>query len=460
MGSIDREQIQHDVDGLRAAVSRVLGHSYASLTNPERLGLLEVIECETRRLQVPGHQLINQLTAQSDSTELGGRLVHVLADRLRITRSDAGRRIAEAADLGPRRALTGEPLPPLLTATAAAQRTGGVGAGHVQVIRRFMTRLPCSVDVGTREAVEAHLAELSIRFRPDQVADLASRLADCLNPDGIYTDDDRARRRGLTLDKQAPDGMSQVRGWLTPEARATLEAVLAKTATPGLCNPEDETPAVDGPADEGAARRDLRSTAQRNHDGLNAALRATLASGNLGQHNGLPATIIVSTTVKELEAASGTAITGGGTRLPMSDVIRMARHSHQYLAIFEDTKPVALYHTRRIASVGQRIVLYAKDRGCTRPGCDMPGYWCEVHHVEDWATTHRTDIDTLTLACGSDHSLVEPGGWMTRKNAKGDIEWIPPPHLDRGQPRVNTFHHPEKVLAEDEYGDEDDGEVA
>jgi hypothetical protein len=73
-----------------------------------------------------------------------------------------------------------------------------------------------------------------------------------------------------------------------------------------------------------------------------------------------------------------------------------------------------------------------------------------VHHVEDWATTRRTDIDTLTLACGSDHSLVQPCGWMTRKNARGDTEWIPPPHLDRGQPRVNTFHHPEKVLAEDD----------
>jgi hypothetical protein len=54
----------------------------------------------------------------------------------------------------------------------------------------------------------------------------------------------------------------------------------------------------------------------------------------------------------------------------------------------------------------------------------MPGYWCEVHHVEDWAATRRTDINTLTLACGSDHPMVEPGGWTTRKNAKGDTEWI------------------------------------
>ncbi|WP_432206561.1 hypothetical protein, partial [Mycobacterium malmoense] len=33
-------------------------------------------------------------------------------------------------------------------------------------------------------------------------------------------------------------------------------------------------------------------------------------------------------------------------------------------------------------------------------------------------------------------------------------EWIPPPHLDRNQPRTNTFHHPEKLLRDDD--DDDD----
>ena len=55
------------------------------------------------------------------------------------------------------------------------------------------------------------------------------------------------------------------------------------------------------------------------------------------------------------------------------------------------------------------------------------------------ATTHHTDINTLTLACGSDRPLVQPDGWTTRKRANGDTEWIPPPHLDHGQPRTNTF---------------------
>ncbi len=453
MYSSSREGIQADYDALRSVVSRVLGHSYDAFTTPERLGLLERLECEMRRLRVPGHELINQVAEQAGPQELGGSLPHALADRLRITRGEARRRVAEAADLGPRRALTGEALAPLLTATALAQRDGSIDPAHVEVIRRFFQQLPSAVDPGTREAAEAQLAELATQVRPDDLAKVADRLAGYLNPDGTYTDNDRARRRGLTLGHQGPDKMSRISGWLTPEARAAIEAVLAKTAAPGMCNPDDDTPVVDGPADEDAVGRDTRSAAQRNHDGLNAGLRALLASGELGQHNGLPATIIVSTTLQELESAAGTAVTGGGTRLPMSDVIRMARHAHHYLAIFDKGQALALYHTKRLASPGQRIVLYAKDRGCTRPGCDVPGYWSEVHHVEEWTSTRCTDVNTLTLACGSDHPLVKPGCWVTRKRKDGTTEWIPPPHLDYGQPRTNTFHHPERLLA---GGDDED----
>ena len=344
-------------------------------------------------------------------------------------------------------------LAPLLTATAAAQRAGRIGADHVRVIRSFLRRLPASVDLETREHAEAHLAELATKHGPEDLAKLAGRLTACLNPDGDYTDQDRTRRRGLTLGKQDIDGMSPVRGWLTPEARAALEAVLAKLAAPGMCNPEDDTAVVDGAPGEEAVQRDTRSTAQRNHDGFTAALRGLLASGELGQHNGLPASIIVSTTLKDLEAAAGKGLTGGGTLLPMSDVIRLARHAHHYLAIFDKGNAIGLYHTKRLASPGQRIVLYAKDRGCMHPGCDVPGYLSEVHHVTEFAKCRTSNVDDLTFACGQHHPLVKPGGWRTRKLANGTTEWIPPPHLDHGQPRTNTFHHPEELLrAEDEEG--------
>ncbi|MFC5336195.1 HNH endonuclease, partial [Mycobacterium branderi] len=40
------------------------------------------------------------------------------------------------------------------------------------------------------------------------------------------------------------------------------------------------------------------------------------------------------------------------------------------------------------------------------------------------------------------------------KNTHGDTEWIPPPHLDHGQPRTNNYWHPDKLLRPDD--DEDD----
>jgi hypothetical protein len=58
----------------------------------------------------------------------------------------------------------------------------------------------------------------------------------------------------------------------------------------------------------------------------------------LVQHNGLPVAIIVSTTLADLEAAAGTGLT-------------------------------AVHH----------LNIYARDRGCTAPGCDVKGYYCEVH---------------------------------------------------------------------------------
>jgi hypothetical protein len=452
MRSSSRGEIVEAFDALHTAVSDLLELSFDAVTTPERLRLLQRLERETRRLPVAGHALINQLARQAAEAELGGKLPAALANRLRITGAEASRRIHEAEDLGQRTAITGEPLAPVLPATAAARRDGRIGSAHVAVIRGFWHRLPDFVDIETRQHAETQLTRLGAEHRPDELAKLADKLTDCLNPDGTFTDTDRARRRGITIGKQDLDGMSPISGYLTPEARAGWDAVMAKLAAPGMSNPADPAPCVDGTPSQDAIQSDTRSAAQRNHDALNAALRVVLASGKLGQHNGLPASIIVTTTLKELEAGAGKALTGGGLLLPMSDVIRMASHAHHYLAIFDNGRALALYHTKRLASPAQRIVLYAKDRGCTAPGCDVPGYLTEVHHCTPWAKTHTTDVNDLTLACGPQHNLAEEG-WTTRKRHDGVTEWIPPPHLDYGQPRTNTYHHPEKLLQDDEDDD-------
>jgi hypothetical protein len=201
---------------------------------------------------------------------------------------------------------------------------------------------------------------------------------------------------------------------------------------------------------------DSRTSGQRTHDALKTVCMAMLSSGQLGQHNGLPVTIVVTTTLEQLTSAAGLAHTGGGTYLPMPTVIRMASHAHPYLTVFESPREIRLYHgrTRRTASPGQRLALYAIDKGCTKPNCTTPAYQTQVHHAtRDFARGGNTDIHELTLACGCDNRMVNdgPAGWITRKRRRDNkTEWIPPPHLDRGQTRVNYHHHPEELLCSDE----------
>ena len=429
------------------------GLCFAGLTAAEVLAIQKRLEHGYRAQPAVDHQLIHQLTAQATPAELGANSwPKVLSEALRISTDEAKRRIKQAELLGPRTAMTGEPLPPTLPNVAAAQARGQIGSEHVRTIEKFFNELPSRIDAQTRDQAEADLARIATGLGPTQFRAAADRLALVLNQDGDLPDEaDRARRRYLTIDKQDAGGMSRFHGLLDPEARATLDAVLAKLAAPGMCNPDDEAPCVDGEPTDAAVQGDARSPGQRNHDALKAMGRAVLASGELGRHNGLPATIIVTATLQDLQSGAGVAATGGGSLLPMRDVIRLASQSHHYLVIYDKHTRQPLYcgRAKRFATPGQRIVLHALERGCTRPGCTAPAYWCQVHHVDDWvADNGETNITDLTLACGPDNRLVEDGGWTTRKRNDGRTEWLPPPHLDTGQPRVNDFHHPEKYLVD------------
>jgi len=63
--------------------------------------------------------------------------------------------------------------------------------------------------------------------------------------------------------------------------------------------------------------------------------------------------------------------------------------------------------------------LHSKDRGCTAAGCYVPGYPCEVHHIDQYATCQITSMDNLAFACGPHHRLIKPDGWTTRKLTDG-----------------------------------------
>ena len=173
-------------------------------------------------------------------------------------------------------------------------------------------------------------------------------------------------------------------------------------------------------------------------------------SGDLGQLNGLPVSIIIRTTLQDLESRAGVGTTGGGTLMPIADVVRLAGHANHHLAVFDRATGSALdlFRARRTAAPAQRIMLVARDGGCTKPCCTVGAYGCQVHHaLADWIDGGNTNVDEMALACGPDNRMVDAdGGYTTTINDRGEVEWIPPPHLDTGQARINYYHRPEALL--------------
>ncbi|MDZ7887619.1 MAG: DUF222 domain-containing protein [Mycobacterium sp.] len=243
-----------------------------------------------------------------------------------------------------------------------------------------------------------------------------------------------------------PEG--EVEWGVEPEAGAEAESeVEPEPAVPAPGAPGPAEPPVTWDLDE--YLRDPRTQSQRNHDALKAVLRDTLMSKKLGQHNGLPVTVVVSTTLKELEAAAGIAVTGAGTLMPMRDLIRLAEHAHHYLIVYRHhtAEPLYMGRSKRLATKAQRLLLYNRDRGCTRPGCTQAACRCQAHHANpSWNNGGLTDAPDLGLGCGPDNQLAELGWTNTIDTQTGRVHWHPPPLMDTGADTLNHHFHPEELL--------------
>ena len=204
------------------------------LSATEALAIKGRLETGYRRQAAVDHRLTYQLTSQGSPAALGGKnWSDVLQQRLRISGPDARRRLDEAEDLGPRRALNGEPLEPKLPHVAKRLAAGEIGAEHVRIVRKFFHELPDAVDCETRQLCEETLATVAAEHTPAALRKAADRLAALVNPDGEFSDVDRARRRGLTIGPQGSDGMSPIRGNLDPEGPGDVRCRAGQTGRPG-----------------------------------------------------------------------------------------------------------------------------------------------------------------------------------------------------------------------------------
>jgi hypothetical protein len=439
-----RERISAALDAIDAA-HHVLRETPSDVVgNNFRVEVAERLETQDRTNRGLMYRFFGEIADPPDGTGFVPVVRDMLWARLRITPKEITRRFKLAARIRPRRSLTGPPVQPELPELAAVVEAGAVGEDHIRAVCGAVDVLPACVSPTDVAEAERTLVQHAIKLDAGVVTKLGQRIADYLNPDGLFNDNDRARRRGLHLGPQGPDGMSRLSGLLDPEARAYFEAIEA-AVRPGRHQPDSAEPEA----------RDQRTPAQRCHDGLKLGLEAAIASGKVGVHRGHPVTVITTTTLADLNQAAHAVVdtsipmpaparTGGGSRLPMRDLIRMAAKAIHYLAVFDDhtSRPLYLGRQKRIATADHRLICYARDRGCTRPNCLEPGYRCEVHHAPNWAAGGRSDADKLFFACGCDHGVASRGEWQTVVTDSGRLGWTD----GCGPPEINHAHHPDELL--------------
>lgn len=129
--------------------------------------------------------MYQRITSQSSPISLGAKNYSaVLSQRLRISSSEARRRLDEAALLGPRTSLTGEPLAPSMPTFARGQAQGLIGAERIKHVRWFFRELPGFVDFQTRENAEVQLAQHACELGPAEFRTAAAHMLYLLNQDG------------------------------------------------------------------------------------------------------------------------------------------------------------------------------------------------------------------------------------------------------------------------------------
>ncbi len=425
--------------------------------------LVDQLEVARRKGERAAARLLIEVSDRNAYQLAGYMSLHqFLVNGLRLGTAESGRRRTVAKETGDLRNLQGEVLPPRLPATAEALSEGAISAHHADVIARFMAKIPAAVSDGDRALAELSLAEAARTLNPDDLPKVGNRILDYLDPDGRLTDDvDRARTRSFRLLPQDHQLMTRVCALLTPEARAKLETVLTVWAAPGMNNPADpespgggaDRPDLDPAVLEAAAGRDDRTQGQRDHDALVAMLDYLLGHQALGKPDRIPAELVITTTLAELEARSGVAITATGTRLPVADIVDLAADATPWLEVFANSSASILHFARgrRLATKTQRLALFGRDRGCTGPRCNVPFARTQAHHMPAWSDGGVTDVDRIGAACGG-HNRREghgPGQWestiLPGGPAAGRVAWRP---AGTDAPwQVNPLHHPERLLA-------------
>ncbi|WP_111719772.1 HNH endonuclease signature motif containing protein [Homoserinimonas sp. OAct 916] len=414
---------------------------FTGLSGDELLGFTGAIERAGRRLDALrvmaaaeiGHLSRSELGQDGLSAQKGCRNGADLVERVTLVSGRTARdRISLGEQLRPRRSLTGELLPARFPAVTETFTAGALGIDAAQaIVTGLLPALPVAGVTGILGA-ELELVGAATGTGPagpvpegaDEIRRQAKVWQTILDQDGARPLEERALRRRGFSGGTAQDGLIVGRYAFMPDVYAKLERVfdayIFTRSAPSFYSDEE--------LDAHHREKDPRSWTQQRHDVFAAIVDLISRSSDVPTIGGAPPTVLVSVRAEDLEAGRGAGhIDGIDIPVSLGTVRQYACTGGTQLVVIGENGAInALGTEQRLFNRQQRRAINLRDGGCIIPGCTIPAYWTEIHHVIPDAVGGPTHTNNGVSLCWYHHRTIETSGWMVRMIAGAPQVKAPP----------------------------------
>lgn len=298
--------------------------------------------------------------------------------------------------------------------------SGTLRAEQAKAIVDAVDALPAKVETEVRDRARSTMLSMATDHDARDLGRIGKRILDIVAPEvgesqeakELAAEEARAHaavEMGLIED----DGTGRCRGWFTGPASMgkMLKRQLLAFANPAR---HDEADLKDESGELKPLRRRLGEAFVEYVERFPA--------DRTPQTAGVNATIVVTMTLDQLLAESGTALLDDGSRISAGQARRLACEAGIIPVVLgTKSQPLDLGRTARLFSKAQRIALALRDGGCTAQGCETSASGCHSHHDDPWSRRGLTDLDNGRLLCPRHHRLAHNPRYDKRVHADNTV---------------------------------------
>lgn len=308
-------------------------------------------------------------------------------------------------------------------ATRHALAEGSISSEHAAVIVRADRDLPPAVTAEQREAVEARLVAQAQTLAPTALRRVARRALAEIESDlavvdahenALVTAEETLARAKVRLSLHDNEDGTVTGHFTVPTAQGQLLRKILETIT--------------------APRRGRLGASQAQvGDNTGVTTDWTRARGEAfceliehlptdHLHPRTAATLVVTVAEDTLRDALRVAHLDTGGALSAGEARRLACTSGILPAVLGGASlPLDLGRSSRLFNETQRTALGIQYHTCAADGCERPYAWCELHHLDAWASGGSTDLIKAVPLCHFHHRRIHDPGYTYVRGPDGSL---------------------------------------